>query len=203
MKFKLLILLIFVLCFIQSCTKQPKEMSQSIAESYAKPIGKPAASIYEYNKTKGYSENGQIITDFDCPDRFFPPIDIKSWYKTRIVNGRFPTYEETMNGTSIYHYGEKENPEVKPYNMTLPKLAYINRSTKYVFGSKIYNRVMQNEVVVVIQIVQTAKDTIVGYRYLTGGCGGSKFYRLRFLTDEEVKKEIKKVVEIKPKKGEC
>jgi len=197
MKSKLFILLLFVLCFIQAFTnKQPKEMTQSIAESYVKLIGKPAASIYAYNKTKGYSGNGQIITDFDCPDsRFFPPIDIKSWNKTPVVNGRFPTYEETMNGTSIYHYGEKENPNVKPYNMTLPKLAYINEATKYVFGSKIYDRVMQNEVVVVIQIIQTSKDTIVGYRYLTGGCGGSKFYKLRFLTNEEVKEEVKKEVE--------
>jgi hypothetical protein len=195
MTFKLFTLLTVTLWLIQACTnKQPKEMTQSITEPYVKSISKPAASIYAYNKTKGYSENGQIITDFDCPDsRFFPPIDIKSWNKTPVVNGRFPTYEETMNGTSIHHYGEKENPNVKPYNMTLPKLAYINGPTKkYVLGSKIYDRVMQTEVVVVIQIIQTATDTIVGYRYLTGGCGGSKFYKLRFLTGEEVKREVEK-----------
>lgn len=61
--------------------------------------------------------------------------------------------------------------------MTLPKLAYYkNASTG------------KDNLVVVIQIVQTAKDTVVGYRYLTGGVGGSVFHDFRFLTDEEVKK---------------
>ena len=36
----------------------------------------------------------------------------------------------------------------------------------------------------------TAKDTIVGYRYLTGGVGGSTFHDFRFLTEEEVKKAM-------------
>ncbi len=47
-----------------------------------------------------------------------------------------------------------------------------------------------DDLVVVIQIAQTAKDTIVSFRYLTGGCGGSKFHDFHFLTHEEVKKEM-------------
>jgi hypothetical protein len=134
----------------------------------------------QYNNTKGFGENGEIITEFDCPDsRFFPPIDIKKWDKIPVVNGRFPTYAETMNGTSIHHYGEKANAFVKPYSMTLPKLAYHYSPSKG-----------REEIVVVIQIAQTAKDTIVGYRYLTGGVGGSAFHDFRFLTDDEVKKVV-------------
>ncbi len=136
----------------------------------------------QYANNKGYWENGQLITKFDCPDsRFFPPIDIKVWDKTPVVNGRFPTYEETMKGISIHHYGEKKSSLIKPYPMTLPKLAYCyNPSTG------------RQEVVVVIQIVQTAKDTVVGYRYLTGGVGGSVFHDFRFLTNDEVKAEVSK-----------
>ncbi len=134
----------------------------------------------QYANNKGYWESGQLITKFDCPDsRFFPPIDIKAWDKTPVVNGRFPTYAETMKGISIHHYGEKKSSLIKPYPMTLPKLAYCyNPSTG------------RQEVVVVIQIVQTAKDTVVGYRYLTGGVGGSVFHDFRFLTDDEIKTEV-------------
>lgn len=136
----------------------------------------------QYANNKGYWENGQLITKFDCPDsRFFPAIDIKEWDKIPVVNGRFPSYAETMKGISIHHYGEKKSSLIKPYSMTLPKLAYCyNPSTG------------RQEVVVVIQIVQTANDTVVGYRYLTGGVGGSVFHDFHFLTDDEVKREVSK-----------
>lgn len=141
----------------------------------------------EYNHTKGYCENGDMICSFYCPDAVseFPPIDIKFWDKVPAVNGRLPTYEETKNGTAIHHYGEKTTHLVKPYPMTLPKLA------RYIGPSSIStNTPKKNELVVVIQIVQTAKDTIVGYRFLTGGVGGSKISDYHFLNDEEVKKAI-------------
>lgn len=70
------------------------------------------------------------------------------------------------------------NKAVKLYNMTLPRLASVYS-----------NRTKQYETVVVIQIVQTAKDTVVGYRYLTGGCGGSLFKKyFHFLTAPEIQK---------------
>lgn len=131
-----------------------------------------------YDNFKGYWENGDIITSWDCPDsKFFPPIDLNSWDKTPVVNGRFPTFDEILQGISIHHYGEKENPDVKPFKMTLPKLAYCYSHAK-----------KKTELVVVIQIVQTAKETIVGYRYLTGGVGGSLIEAVHFLTDAEIAK---------------
>ena len=96
------------------------------------------------------------------------------------MNDRFPSYAETMNGTSIHHYGEKKNSLIKPYSMLLPKLAYLKTSSE------------NNKLVIVIQIVQTAQDTVVGYRYLTGGVGGSAFHNFHFLTEDEVKKEMSK-----------
>ena len=191
MKMKLVTLLTIVLCFTQACNdKQSIKGVPLFVEPFTS--GKPAASIYQYNNTKGYGENGSLIIDFNCPDdTSFPPISINSWDKIRVVNGRLPTYEETKNGTSIHHYGEKKNPDVKPYHMILPKLAYYdNGPTKLVFDSKTGKEIMQPEVVVVIQVVKTSTDTVVGYRYLSGGCGGGKFHKFHFLTDEEVRDAV-------------
>jgi hypothetical protein len=107
--------------------------------------------------------------------KLFPPIDIKFWDKTPVVNGRLPTYEETTNGKSLFYY-KNPTPDVKPYNITLPKLAYFNDTWE-----------KKEELVVVIQIIQTAKDTTVGYRPLTGSNGAAPFRYFRFLTDNEVK----------------
>lgn len=179
MTYKSFALSMITLCSILACNdEQTIATSLPVAEPIANPIGKPAASINQYNTTNGYYDNGNLITEFDCPDdRSFPPIDIKSWNKIPVVNGRLPTYEETRNGTAIHHYGEKESANVKPYAIKLPRLAY-----------RTDNVLMKDSVVVVIQIVKTAHDTIVSYRYLSGGCGGSKFHNFHFLSEEEVKK---------------
>lgn len=181
MKYKSFIILAVTLCFLQACTEpekkpliKPVNPGKYITTVYSKKI----IPIDEYNNNKGYWENGELITDFDCQDdvKDFPPINIKLWDKVPAVSGRLPSYEETKNGTAICHYGEK-NTDVKPYNMTLPKLATY---TNYITKAKV--------IVVVIQIAQTRSDTVVSFRYLTGGCGGNTFSHFRFLTDEEVKK---------------
>lgn len=179
MKYKPLILLIILICFIQACNDK-QGLSMTLHTSLINPTGKSSASMYQYNITKGYQEDGTLITEFDCPDdTSFHAINIKSWNKVPVVNGRLPTYEETTNGRSIYHYGEKRNSYVKPYPMILPRLAYRKDKPSII-----------DNIVVVIQMVQTAQDTIVAYRYLSGGCGGSKLHNFYFLTDEEVKKVI-------------
>ena len=174
-------ILIIIFCSFQACDNNPyEETSLPIAESAVNSIGKPATLVNQYNNTKGYDERGNLITNFDCPDdKSFPPVDIKSWNKIPIVNGRFPTYEETINGTSIHLYTEKGKSRVKLYPMTLPRLAYFKKDSS-----------KSNTIVIVIQIVQTTQDTIIGYRYLSGGCGGSKFHNFHFLTDEDIRKVI-------------
>lgn len=110
----------------------------------------------------------------------FPPIDIKSWEKTPALNGRLPTEEETKNGTSLLYY-PNPGPDVKPYDMTLPGLAYYTDPIS-----------KKQELVVVIQIVKTARDTMVGYRPLTGSNGASVFKDFRFLTEAEIKAVVGK-----------
>lgn len=165
---------------IMSCNNKKESNISNNNKIVYPPKPKVEYSSDAYNNTKGYYNNGEIIKEFNCPDdKNFPPVEIKLWKETPVVNHRLPTYEETTNGTAIFHYGEKENSVVKPFYLTLPKLAYFpNPLTKL------------NEIVIVIQIVQTANDTIVGYRYLTGGCGGSLYHNFNFLTDDELKKKM-------------
>lgn len=177
---------IIVIFSLQSCDKVvANEKTKDVAKSETNNNNIVSASenktAYDlnhvvYSDTKGMGAAGDIFTSFDCPDALdFAPIDIRNWDKTPVVNGRLPTYEETHNGMSIHHYGGEANKAVKVYNMTLPRLASVYS-----------NRTKQYETVVVIQIVQTTKDTVVGYRYLTGGCGGSLFKDFHFLTVPEI-----------------
>lgn len=110
----------------------------------------------------------------------FPPIKIKEWEKTQVVNGRLPTKEDIENGTALLYY-PNPGPDVKAYDLKLPKLAYYS-----------YPKSGKKELVVVIQIVQSKQDTMVGYRPLTGLNGASVFSHFQFLTDEEVKELMEK-----------
>ncbi|HTA60947.1 MAG TPA: hypothetical protein VK835_00765 [Bacteroidia bacterium] len=189
MKNTSLIILLAAICFLQACNEQPATRwmasikpiepvtaNNSLVTTY---YSKAYIPLEEYNNSKGFFEEGNLMTNFDCPDahRDFPPVNIKQWDKVPVVNGRFPSYEETKTGKALHHYGEKPNANIKPYNMLLPKLATY------------YNSYMKtNELVIVIQIAQSAKDTVVSFRYVTGGCGGNTFSHFHFLTDDEVKK---------------
>ncbi|MES2513506.1 MAG: hypothetical protein V4580_05150 [Bacteroidota bacterium] len=101
------------------------------------------------------------------------PIDIKSWENTPAINGRSATEEDVKNGSAIYCINWTDH---KPYKLKLPKLAYlIDSETK------------KKELVVVIQIESTDKDTIAGYKNIVGGFGASLFHELEFLNSESVK----------------
>ncbi len=177
----LYLFLIICLFYLQSCDNavdfdtEHNNISENATRETSNTVSTIDLNSAIYSDTKGMN-NGKIYTLFDCPDaKYFPPMDIKTWDKTPVVNGRLPTYEETHNGMSIHHYGGEANKTVKVYNMSLPRLASIYS-----------NRTKLNETVVVIQIVYTPKDTVVGYRYLTGGCGGSLFHNFHFLTVPEI-----------------
>lgn len=116
-----------------------------------------------------------------CPDNIkgFPPLNIQEWNKAPALNRRLPRYQETENGTSLIYYDPIVYPDAKAYNITLPRLAS--------FSNPYTNKV---DTVIVIQVVETDLDTIVGYRYLTGGNGTCNFKSFHFLTDEEVKKAV-------------
>ena len=105
----------------------------------------------------------------------FPPIPLKEWKKTPAMNGRLPSRKDIDKGNALLYY---PNPgmDVKAFDMKLPKLAYYS-----------YPKSGKKELVVVIQIVQSKQDTMVGYRPIKGLNGASVFSHFQFLTDEEVK----------------
>lgn len=142
--------------------------------------------------TYGYKDNGELWTQWDCPDsKFFAPIDLKNWEKTPAVNGRLPTYKETLNGRAILHYG-KNNKDVKTCAIRLPKLAYLtDHGESYQLEESTRKLKSQKPLVVVIQMVHRKNDTIVGYRYLSGGVGGALIGKFRFLTEEEVESVLR------------
>lgn len=175
---KLTYLLSIVVITLQSCSNAPTNQTEVRAYTSAFEDTASVNDTLPTLDTDGYWDNGQIVSQFDCPDsRFFPPIDLKNWDKTPVVNGRMPTYKETINGTSIHTYGGNKNKNVKPYNITLPRLAYfVNGPGKVVPDSNTKKMTIKPQLVVIVQVVQTLTDTLVGFRYLTGGVGGS-FYR--------------------------
>jgi hypothetical protein len=155
---------------------EEKHKSDSIA-ARQKRIETSLAMQDSFNKERGQTGN----SGWFCPDnsKGFPPVDITSWDKVPVVNGRLPEFEETENGTSLIYYDAKKTPDAKPYALKLPKLA-----TFYCpFTEK-------EETVIVIQIVQTSRDTVAGYRFLTGGNGTADFRDFHFLTDNEIKKAV-------------
>ena len=127
----------------------------------------------------------QAFIGWDCPDNLaFPRVDLKDWEKVPVVNGRMPTYEESQNGTALLYIDKELNPdlkEAKPFEMTLPKLAYFKNPHTH-----------QKEIVIVIQLVQFKDYVWACLRYVSGGNASARMSDLEFLLDEEVKMEIEK-----------
>lgn len=146
---------------LSSCSETPKE-------TYSSPI----------NYAQGFMA-------WDCPDNLaLPKIELKDWQKVPVINDRMPTYEEAQNGSSLLYIDKEVKPElsyVKPYKMTLPKLAYFTNP-----------RTQQKEVVIVIQLVQFKDYVWAGLRYVSGGNASEMMSNLQFLTDDEVKMELAK-----------
>lgn len=113
-----------------------------------------------------------------CPDnlRGFPPMDIRDLDKVPVVTGRLPTREETGNGTSLMYVDLQEHPDAKPLAMHLPRVA-----------TMVSPQNGMTEQVIVIQAIVVGRDTVVGYRFPSGGNGSARFREVTFLTDQEVK----------------
>ncbi len=172
-----------VLFALMSCTESTVQKGtseeQKVDSAYQRKLRIENLLRMEDNFRQDLGQTG--YSGWYCPDnvRGFPPVDIKSWAKVPVVNGRLPTYEETQNGKSLIYYDSTKNPDAKAYSMHLPRLA-----------SFFCSYTNKTETVIVIQLVQTATDTVAGYRFVTGGNGTSNFRDLHFFTDEEIKQAV-------------
>lgn len=182
------VLLTLIIVFTSACSDQqtPHNNTNIMTENFNSDSDSLLLS--------GYMDTGELLTYWDCPGGdMFGPIDIKSWQETPAVSRRLPTPEDIVQGRSILYYGE-DNPNVKAYNIDLPKLAYYTSNhptTEFDWWWKTGYTNPKTELVVVVQMVESAEDTIVGFRYLTGSVAGSTISDFRFLTDDEVAEAIK------------
>jgi hypothetical protein len=112
-----------------------------------------------------------------CPDNLYglPAVNFQDWDKVPVVNGRLPTQEETRSGAALIFVDPAKFPDARPLDLNMPKLAR--------FNSPYTNR---DEIIIVFQTVVVQNDTIVGYRYLNGGNGSSRFSEVQFLTEAEI-----------------
>ncbi len=92
----LIIIPYLLIALLYSC-KEATTISENTTDNHTSPIayldGEPET------EDKEYCEHEKNITKWDCPDdKSFPPINIRFWAKTPVVNGRIPTYNETRKG---------------------------------------------------------------------------------------------------------
>lgn len=112
-----------------------------------------------------------------CPDNLngFPPMDIQDLDQVSVITDRLPTKAETQDGRSLIYIDPILHPDARPLDMDLPRLG------------RTYSRTGgDDEIVIIIQAVIIGVDTIVGYRYPTGGNGSGWCNEVTWLTDAEV-----------------
>lgn len=111
-----------------------------------------------------------------CPDNFgFKPVDVKQLNTVSVVKGRMPQKWETQNGMALMYLDPIKFPEAKPLDIQLPALAMVE--TPYT---------PFKELAIVIQAFVAGKDTIVGYRFPSGGNGSDWYQNVQFLSPDEV-----------------
>lgn len=113
-----------------------------------------------------------------CPDNLkgFPPIDIQDLDQIQVVTDRLPTKEETQDGRALMYIDPILHPSARPLDLGLPRLA------------RTYSRTSDDqELIIIIQAAIIGVDTIVGYRYPTGGNGSGWYDEVILLTDAEIK----------------
>ncbi|MCT4663725.1 MAG: hypothetical protein N4A45_00660 [Flavobacteriales bacterium] len=112
-----------------------------------------------------------------CPDNLhgFPAVNIQDWEKVPVIQGRMPSEQEVKTEASLIYVNPKEYPDAKIISKQFPKLGkFFNKHTQ------------REELVIVIQGFTVQKDTILGFRYLNGGNGSSRFHEIQFLSEKEI-----------------
>jgi len=113
-----------------------------------------------------------------CPDNLkgFPPADITKLDEIQVVNGRLPTQEECKDGRALMYIDNKTFPDAKPLNIELPSLGKVSSD---------HNGF--DELVIIIQASIIGNDTVVGYRFPSGGNGSAWYGEVDFLDNTELK----------------
>ena len=115
-----------------------------------------------------------------CPDNLygFPPVNIGEIERVPAISNRLPTKEETQTGASLIFIDLEKYPDAVALDIDLPKVARIHSEHSNM-----------DELVIIIQAVAVGEDTIVGYRFPSGGNGSAWFNQVTFLSSKELANE--------------
>jgi hypothetical protein len=163
MKKWMMVFLSLGLCLIIGCNQ---------TEKLAKVDGQTEELVEKESKYEKRHPYGGWL----CPDNFgmFPPVDIEGLDEVPVVEGRLPTEEEARNGHSLMHIDTSIYKDARPLDMALPRLARIHSH---------HNDM--DELIIVIQAVVIGEDSIVGYRFPSGGNGSAWLGQVTFLDEDE------------------
>jgi hypothetical protein len=159
--------LLITLTQLTSCAQQPTENPK---ESTVEEVTIDTKKTYKPHKYGGWY----------CPDNFggFPPMDVQDLDQLSVITDRLPTKEEAKNGTSLMYFDQAEYPEASPLKIKLPRVAKIHSQHSGL-----------DEIIIVIQAAVIGNDTVLGYRFPSGGNGTARIGEVTFLSDSEVNAE--------------
>jgi len=161
-----LAVLIFALCLFPSCSPA---QDQEPAKETTKKSRRDFSEKYKSQHPLG---------GWHCPDNLggFPPVNVRELDEVPAISDRLPTQEETRNSQSLIFIDTLKYPNAKALPMDLPRVAkYYSRYTH------------REEEVIVIQAIIVDQDTIVGFRFPSGGNGSAWYGEMEFLDTQEVR----------------
>jgi hypothetical protein len=100
---------------------------------------------------------------------------VQEYAQLDIVTDRLPTEEETWNGKALIFVDTEKYPDAKPLDLNLPRIARIQSG---------HNGL--NELIIVFQAIVVGNDSVVGYRFPSGGNGSAWLGEVTFLSEEEI-----------------
>ena len=136
----------------------------------------PKKENQEENREAAANQSLHEYGGWYCPDNLsnFPPVDAADYSQVEVVAKRLPSLKETRNGKSLMYFDPEKYPSAQAVDLDLPRMArYYSHNTR------------QEELVIIIQAVSVAKDTVVGFRFLDGGNGSSWLNEVKMLTHQE------------------
>lgn len=151
--------MMIVLMMASSCS------SQEAKKEMAKASQKPAETKKQHQYGGWY-----------CPDNFgFVPVDISELEEVPAIENRLPTKEELAQHMSLIEVDTIEFPDARALEMELPRVARV-----------VVDHKGTTELIIVIQAIVVNGDTVVGYRFPSGGNGSAWYRDVTFLSKEEV-----------------
>jgi hypothetical protein len=153
------------------CSCSLNESAEAQSESPKQDTEEAEATAVNYVEPHPYG-------GWYCPDNLtgLPPMDIQEYKELEVIADRLPTEQETWDGKALIYVDTDKYPNARALDIDLPRVGRIYSGHN-----------LMNELIIVFQAIVVDNDTVVGYRFPSGGNGSAWLGEVSFLTDEEVK----------------